>query len=422
MMRTTGIMQNNSLVRNLERHKYEMDKVQNQLATGQRISRPGDDPSAATNQMYYRSRVNELDQFAQNIEAGKSRLNHMDGELSRVTEIIHRVRQLAVQASNGIYQGDSGFELKNAIAKEIDQHLRALIDIGNGRDATGRPLFGGHEVDRPPFEPILSSIRGLQGIQLENQIVGVEYRGDNGKRLTEVERSQYIDVNLPGNQAFWGTNMTVTGAVDNSGYISTTDQSFKIDGVEIRVAAGDTIDDIIDKINQSGIEVKASKIGQDYVSLSTTEPHQIWLEDMEGSTVLRDIGLISSDKSEPPNNFAETARISGQSVFDVLIKFRDDLIAGDQLEISGRDLGNLDSALENVLRFRAEVGAKQNRMEEHTKRVAWDKTYMTELLAESEGIDVAESIMNLKWLESVHQYALNVGARVIKPTLVDFIR
>ena len=54
-------MQNNSLVRNLERHKYEMDKVQNQLATGQRISRPGDDPSAATNQMYYRSRVNELD-------------------------------------------------------------------------------------------------------------------------------------------------------------------------------------------------------------------------------------------------------------------------------------------------------------------------------------------------------------------------
>ena len=422
MMRTTGIMQNNSLVRNLERHKYEMDKVQNQLATGQRISRPGDDPSAATNQMYYRSRVNELDQFAQNIEAGKSRLNHMDGELSRVTEIIHRVRQLAVQASNGIYQGDSGFELKNAIAKEIDQHLRALIDIGNGRDATGRSLFGGHEVDRPPFEPILSSIRGLQGIQLENQIVGVEYRGDNGKRLTEVERSQYIDVNLPGNQAFWGTNMTVTGAVDNSGYISTTDQSFKIDGVEIRVAAGDTIDDIIDKMNQSGIEVKASKIGQDYVSLSTTEPHQIWLEDMEGSTVLRDIGLISSDKSEPPNNFAETARISGQSVFDVLIKFRDDLIAGDQLEISGRDLGNLDSALENVLRFRAEVGAKQNRMEEHTKRVAWDKTYMTELLAESEGIDVAESIMNLKWLESVHQYALNVGARVIKPTLVDFIR
>ena len=422
MMRTTGIMQNNSLVRNLARHQYEMDKVQNQLATGQKITRPGEDPAAATNQMYYRTRVNELDQFEQNIEASLGRLNLTDGELSRVSDIMQRVRVLAVQASNGIYQGDSGFELKNAIAKEIDQHLRALIDIANGRDGTGRPLFGGHEIDRPPFEPILSSIKGLQGLELDNQIVGVEYRGDNGKRLTEVERNQYVDVNFPGNQAFWGTNMTVTGAVDNSGYVSTTDQAFRIDGVEVRVAAGDTIDDIIDKINQAGVEVKASKIGQDYISLSSTEPHQIWLEDMEGGTALRDIGLISSDKSEPPNNFAETARVTGSSVFDVLIKFRDDLIAGDQLEISGRDLGNLDSAMENVLRFRAEVGARQNRLEQHDKRVAWDKTYMQELLTKSEGIDVPETIMNLKWLESVHQYALNVGSRIIKPTLVDFIR
>ena len=168
--------------------------------------------------------------------------------------------------------------------------------------------------------------------------------------------------------------------------------------------------------------MKASKIGADNISLHTSSPHQIWLEDMEGGTALRDIGLISSDKSEPPNNFAETARVTGSSVFDVLIKFRDDLIAGDQLEISGRDLGNLDSAMENVLRFRAEVGARQNRLEQHDKRVAWDKTYMQELLTKSEGIDVPETIMNLKWLESVHQYALNVGSRIIKPTLVDFIR
>lgn len=47
---------------------------------------------------------------------------------------------------------------------------------------------------------------------------------------------------------------------------------------------------------------------------------------------------------------------------------------------------------------------------------------MTELLASNEGIDVAETVMNLKWIESVHSYALNVGARIIKPTLMDFLR
>jgi len=253
-------------------------------------------------------------------------------------------------------------------------------------------------------------------------IVGVEYRGNIGQQLREVERSQYIDVNLPGNKVFWGTNMTVTGSVDNSGYRATTDQVFKIDGQTIRVAAGDTIDDIIDKINNASLEVKASKIGQDFASLHTTNPHQVWLEDIEGGTVLRDIGLINPDKANPPNNFAETARVSGLSVFDVLIKLRNDMIAGDQLEISGRDLGNLDEGLNNILRYRAEVGARQNRMDEHEKRVVWDQTYMTELLSKSEGVDMPEAIVNLKYLEAVHQYALNIGARLMKPTLMDFMR
>ncbi|HNE24011.1 MAG TPA: flagellar hook-associated protein 3, partial [Leptospiraceae bacterium] len=319
-------------------------------------------------------------------------------------------------------QGDNAFELKNAMAKEIDQHLRALIDIANGRDAVGRPMFGGDIVERMPFEPVVSNIRGGKGIELDNMIVGVEYRGNIGQQLREVERSQYIDVNLPGNKVFWGTNMTVTGSVDNSGYRATTDQVFKIDGQTIRVAAGDTIDDIIDKINNASLEVKASKIGQDFASLHTTNPHQVWLEDIEGGTVLRDIGLINPDKANPPNNFAETARVSGLSVFDVLIKLRNDMIAGDQLEISGRDLGNLDEGLNNILRYRAEVGARQNRMDEHEKRVVWDQTYMTELLSKSEGVDMPEAIVNLKYLEAVHQYALNIGARLMKPTLMDFMR
>ncbi len=422
MIRITDMMKNNQLVRNLGRHQLELDRVQNQLATGERIQAPSDDPGAATNQMYFRTRVDELDQFASNIDESRNRLNLMDGQLDRVGEIFQRVRVLAVQASNGIYQGDNAFELKNAIAKEVDQHLRALIEIANGRDSTGRPLFGGHVSERPPFEPIESNIRGLRGVELANQIIQVEYRGDIGRQLRELDRGQYLDVNLPGNKVFWGTNVTLTGSVDNSGYSATTDQVFKIDGAEIRVAAGDTIDDIIDKINNANIEVRASKIGQDYLSLHTTTPHQIWLEDVEGGTVLRDLGLINANKAEPPNNYSDTARVSGLSIFDVLIKFRNDLLAGDQLEISGRDLGNLDESLNNVLRYRAEVGARQNRVDQHEKRVSWDQTFMQELLVKNQGIDFPETIISLKWLETINQYAMNVGARIIKPQLMDFLR
>ncbi len=421
-IRITDTIKNDQMVRNLGRHQYEFDKIQNQLATGKRIRKPSDDPAAAANQLHFRTRLKELGQFERNLQASKARLNLMDGEMSRVTEILQRVRLLTVQAANGIYQGDNHFELRNVIAREIDQHLRAIIEIANALDETGRPLFSGYLGEQRPFEAISSTVRTAGNIALENQIITVRYHGDNGIQLRELERSQYIDVNLPGNQLFWGTNMTIAGSIDNSGYVAASDQSFKIDGVEIRVAAGDTIDDIIDKINTAGLELRAAKVGQDYISLHTTSPHQIWLEDIGSSTVLQDVGLINPENPDAPNNYADTTRISGLSLFDMLIKLRNDLSSGDQFEIGGRDLGNIDETIDNILRYRAEVGARQNRVEEHEKRVSWDRVYMTELLAQSEGIDIPETIINLKWLEAVHNYALNVGARIIRPQLLDFLR
>ncbi len=422
MMRITNMMQNNSLIHNLNRHQLNMDETQNQLSTGQRIRLPSDEPGRATNQMFFHSRLNELDTFQRNIDDGNSRLQQIDGELDRIGSLFQRARVLAVQASNGIYQGDKGFELEVAIGKEIDEILRALVDIANTRDATGRPLFGGHVIERPPFEPIESKIKGLQGIELKNQYIGVEYRGDIGEQLREIEKGEYIPVTVPGNKVFWGTNMSITSKVDNSGYVTSSDQKFKIDGVEIHVSAGDTIDDIIDKINNSPLEVKANKLAQDNISLSSTAPHQIWMEDIEGGTILRDIGLVDSATSEPPNNYSKSATVTGLSVFDVMIQFRNDLIQKDQERISGRDLQDLDLAMENILRYRAVVGARMNRMEEHAQRVDFDKSYMTELLSKNEGIDFPETIMNMKWLETVHQYALNVGSKIIKPTLMDFLR
>ncbi|HNH11372.1 MAG TPA: flagellin, partial [Leptospiraceae bacterium] len=94
----------------------------------------------------------------------------------------------------------------------------------------------------------------------------------------------------------------------------------------------------------------------------------------------------------------------------------------DQQRIGGKDLGDIDSALENILRYRTEVGAKQNRVENHAERVAFDKTFMSELLSNNEGVDFPEAIMNLKWLETVHSYSLNIGSRIIRPTLLDFLK
>ncbi|MCB1158578.1 MAG: flagellar hook-associated protein FlgL, partial [Leptospiraceae bacterium] len=217
-MRITNQMINNTLLSNLNRHQVNMDEVENQLATGMKIRRPSDEPAAAVNQMYFRSRLHELDQFGKNVVDGQNRLQMVDGQLDRVTDIIQRVRTLTVQASNGIYQGDKGFELEVAIGKEIDQHLRALVDIANSRDATGQFVFGGHVVEQRPFDAVDTKQKSLKGVELKEEIIGVEYRGDIGEQLREIERGEYVSVTTPGNKVFWATNMSVTSGVNNAEY------------------------------------------------------------------------------------------------------------------------------------------------------------------------------------------------------------
>jgi flagellar hook-associated protein 3 FlgL len=421
-MRITGQMTSNSLVKNLNRHQGELDEIQTQIGTGLKIRKPSDDPGLATNQMYFRTRLHELEQFGRNLSDGKARLDQADGALSTATDILQRVRVLTVQAANGIYQGDKGFELEVAIGKEIDQHLRALIEIANSRDSTGKYIFGGHTIDKSPFEAIETKEKGLKGIYVQEQIAGVEYRGDIGEQIREIDRGEYIGVTVPGNKVFWGTNTSVTAGKDVTDYSVPSDQRIKINGVEISIAAGDKLDDIIDKINSSPLDVKATRLGNNNISLTTTTPHQMWLQDIEGGTVLKDLGLIEPTSSEPPGNFSRTATVTGLSIFDVLIQLKNDLTSKDQEKISGKDLSDIDSALENILRHRSGIGAKVNRIEHHSQRMDFDRTFMTELLAKNESVDLPEAIMNLKWLESVHNYALNIGSRIIRPTLMDFLR
>src|SRR3990172_5035393 len=106
----------------------------------------------------------------------------------------------------------------------------------------------------------------------------------------------------------------------------------------------------------------------------------------------------------------------------MVIQLRDDLVRGDQELVGGRDLGLIDMGLENLLKNIAAVGAKENRIDELARRSEYDKGNVLAMLSKSEGIDYAETIMNFKWLESVHRYALAVGARSIMPTLMDFLK
>lgn len=95
--------------------------------------------------------------------------------------------------------------------------------------------------------------------------------------------------------------------------------------------------------------------------------------------------------------------------------------SGDEEKI-GEFLGKIDNHMDNILSVRADIGARTNRMELVKERIASDNLSFTKLLSQNEDADTAEVIMKLQSEENVYRASLSVGAKVIQPTLIDFIR
>lgn len=82
----------------------------------------------------------------------------------------------------------------------------------------------------------------------------------------------------------------------------------------------------------------------------------------------------------------------------------------------------LDGVHGKTLTLRAEVGARQNRVELMENRLEMQEVNVTKQLSLNEDTDYAKAITDMATTESIHQAALSVGAKIIQQTLVDFIR
>ncbi len=120
-----------------------------------------------------------------------------------------------------------------------------------------------------------------------------------------------------------------------------------------------------------------------------------------------------------------TVNIQGDVLFDkvfaALENLRDHLRAGDSAAVNS-DIGAIDDALNNVLAEQSKVGAAQNRFEFAKDQLDSQNLSITELMSKSEDVDIAEVLMHLSMQEAVYRTALGSAARIIQPSLIDFLR
>lgn len=107
--RSTGVIQS-GMQQNIEK-----------LSSGQRINKAGDDASGLAVSEKMRSQIRGLNQAGQNIQNGVSFIQATEGYLNTTTDIIQRLRELAIQSSNGIYSAEDRMQIQVEVSQLVDE-------------------------------------------------------------------------------------------------------------------------------------------------------------------------------------------------------------------------------------------------------------------------------------------------------------
>lgn len=113
---------------------------------------------------------------------------------------------------------------------------------------------------------------------------------------------------------------------------------------------------------------------------------------------------------------------STQDVFQMLIDIRDNLNDGDQTSLQNDRLAELSDAQDQLLISMAKLGAVQNRVETVSSDTENAVAELESTLSDNIDADYAETVVHLNAQSNAYQAALSAAAKVIQPTLLDFVQ
>ncbi len=173
----------------------KLSRTELQLATGKRLVSPSDDPAASLRNLQLGERKTQNVQFLENLDLAQGRLELAEGALASSVNILQRVRELAISASNATMSPND----LQAVEVEVRSLLDGLVAAGNTRNANGEYMFAGYQTDTVPF--------------VDNGSGNVGYNGDQGALHLQVSASRQLAVADNGIDVFFGVPASAGGTI-----------------------------------------------------------------------------------------------------------------------------------------------------------------------------------------------------------------
>lgn len=450
-MRVTNKMLSNNYLSDMNTNLQNLRKIQQQMSTGKNFSKPSDDPFNVARSMQIHSQINANTQYNKNITNVINWMDTTDTALNQLGNVFQTIREKLVSAGNAAYGSDERQKIKD----EMNQRVAQMGQILN-TSFDGEYIFGGTQGASKP----VNTLTDANG----NTILALSDKNGNSLDLLSSVVSTTVTA------ANW-SEKSITFEVTQSGG-TTVSCPITLDHLSTDPAA--TIDDIISNLN-SKINSYSTEDAPDVfplkgkISINKTSDGKIKFESLTSDSVkitgTQVSDLTTAVGNQLPNyqlaNIADKKKTeisqgvlveynvsatdvmsfnNGDNISKLLTRIinhldgkNEDGSAYDSSNnpnnypdptkaLTDKDLSDLDKAMTQLLRVRSEVGSKQNRMDSAKEQNEQANIDMTEILSKNEDIDITEKTMEYANMQTIYLAALQTSAKVLQPTLMDYIR
>ncbi len=393
-------------------------KTQAQLSTGQRVLTPSDDPVASTKILEIEQNLARLDQYGKNIDIAENNLSQEESALESVSNLLQRIREIAVQAGNTATYTSSEYE---ALASEVDSRIDELMNLLNTRNTGGDYIFAGYTGGDKPF--VGDSQTGFDFTGTDGR---VNIKVSDSTKVATSDSGKAIFVDVPAAQNSFNTSESSANSSNPAAQISVgqvVDQSayddfypedmiitFKDDTSVVPVGKNFTITERSTGNVISGFQnvpyVSGQEIQVNGLSFSIT------------GTPTSGSGAVDGDQF-----FVDSS--PNQDVLTTLARFSDAMkqVDGTQeskdfvAQIVADTLDNINNAQTSILETTADLGARLNTLES-TKELHINTDLVSrEIMSELRDLDYAEAASRLASQTLVLEAAQATFVRVSQLTL-----
>lgn len=420
-MRATQTTTYRSLQAFLDRTSDRLATLQLQAATGKRINRPSDDPTAISPMLSARTQIQTSDRYIETIATGLDRIDNADGYFDSLENTMVRMKEINIATINGALS-DADMD---TFADEVQQLRASLIDGANAQ-IDGKYLFAGFAEKTEPFTLNPAYDPDLYD-ETNPNTYPVLYNGDSGQVEYEIAPNELIKVNAIGNEFMMG-DFDHDGVIDGDAQ----DTFVLITQLEEALRAGNSPQLAATATPYSAGPPAVAEVQDLDFSATRIAPGRSLTLNIDGSeytytnstgATQSGIGLATAVAGLTVPNYNLTASAAPATL--TLAQ-----TAGNEADIAPISLMNntleelmnpLEKGADQIRAQRSFSGNTGKRLETASSHMEQIKVDMEEFRSRFEDADILETITEMQQQQQSFEAALSVTGKVSELSILNYI-